>query len=212
MVHAPGPPTVFIVDDDASVRRGLSRLIRSMGWNVETFPSASAYLQRAPFEGNGCIVLDIRMPGISGPELQQALIEQPYCLPIIFLTGHGDVPASVAAMKRGAYDFLQKPVDEEDLTRAIESALAWDRDQRARFEEVTKILQRLEMLTPRERQVMEHVIAGQLNKQVAALLGIAEKTVKIHRGRVMNKMQVGSVAELVRACETAGVLPRQNSR
>jgi FixJ family two-component response regulator len=203
-------PTVFVVDDDPSVRRGLSRLIRSLSWKAETFDSAAAYLKRAPFEGNGCIVLDIRMPGISGPELQSRLSEQGYSLPIVFLTGHGDVPASVEAMKLGAVDFLQKPVDENDLVRAIETALARDRDERPRYERRSAVLERLDRLTPREREVLEHVICGRLNKQIAVSLGIALKTVKIHRGRVMEKMGVGSLAELVRVCELAGITPHSS--
>ncbi len=202
------PATVFIVDDDPSVRRGLSRLIRLAGMNVEAFASAVEFLRREPFHGNGCIVLDIRMPGITGPELQDALAGKEHSLPVVFLTSHGSVPASVTAMKKGAIDFLQKPVDERDLLHAIEIALARDRESRSRHAQVRELRVRLDKLTSREREVLEFVIAGLLNKQIASEMGIAEKTVKIHRGRVMKKMQVASVAELVRMCQAAGIPPR----
>lgn len=184
------PPTVFIVDDDESVLGGLSRLVRSIGMNAETFASASEFLGRGPAEGNCCIVLDLYMPGMGGMQLQDELSRMDYSPPIIFLTAHGDVPASVRTMKNGAVDFLQKPVEERDLLRAIEDALAKDRRLRSEQTVVREIRARLDTLTPRELEVLRYVIGGALNKQIAFELGIAEKTVKIHRGRMTKKMQV----------------------
>lgn len=192
--------TVFVVDDDASVRKALERLLHAAGYAVETFASSAEYLQRAPFGGLGCLVLDVRMPDMDGLQLQEALARDAGSLPIVFLTGHGDIPTSVKAMRRGAVDFLTKPVDERDLFRAIELALAHRRDivaRRARFAS----------LTPRECEVLAGVIAGRLNKEIAARLGIAEKTVKVHRGRVMAKAGVLSVAELTRLCQEVGIQP-----
>jgi len=202
------PPTVFIVDDDPSVLRGLSRLVRAMGMRAETFASASAFLARKPIKGSCCIVLDLSMPGMSGAELQDELSKMDYSPPIIFLTAHGDVPAGVKAIKKGAVDFLQKPVEEEDLSRAIERALAGDREIRSKHLLVREVRGRLDTLTPRELEVMQYVISGMLNKQVASALGIAEKTVKIHRGRMMKKLQIESLPELVRKCELAGIPPK----
>jgi len=200
--------TVFVVDDDPSVRRSLKRLVQAMGHVVETFASAEEYLCRGPREGDACLVLDQCMPGLSGLELQAVLRTERDPPPIVFLTGYGDVPTSVTAMKRGAVDFLQKPVEEEALEAAIRSALERDRATRTERRRACEIGRRLATLTRRERAVLERVIAGQINKQVAVEFGIAEKTVKVHRGRVMQKMQVGSLAELVRDCELAGVIPR----
>lgn len=192
--------TVFIVDDDPSVPKALARLIRTAGYQVEIFASAAAYLRRTPFAGIGCILLDLRMPEMDGFQLQLALAHNATSLPIIFLTGHGDIPSSVLAIKRGAVDFLTKPVDENDLLRAIEAAMrirSQSLGRRTRFRD----------LTPRELDVMRCVIAGMLNKQIAGTLGIAEKTVKVHRGRMMTKVGVTSVAELARLCQEAGILP-----
>jgi FixJ family two-component response regulator len=202
--HVPAP-TVFIVDDDPAVLKGLSRLLRSARLNVATCGSPQEFLEQHDPRAPGCLVLDVAMPGLNGLELQAALTEKGSAVPIIFLTGHGDIPMSVQAMKRGAVDFLTKPVDDGDLLRAIRAAIEKDRVARQARAELDEIHQRLATLTPREREVMEHVIAGQLNKQTAADLGTVEKTIKVHRARVMEKMKVQSVAELVRLAERVGV-------
>jgi FixJ family two-component response regulator len=200
-------PTVFVVDDDASVCRSLARLLDSMGFQTETFASAEQFLARGPYEGIGCIVLDVRMPGQSGMELQDELSKAEYTMPIIFITGHGDIPMSVQAMKKGAVDFLPKPFDDEALLRAIQRALEKDVRAKAERGEVGQILERIQQLTPREHEILRYVISGALNKQIAFKLAIAEKTVKVHRGRIMEKLQAGSVAELVRLAEKAGIEP-----
>jgi FixJ family two-component response regulator len=199
--------TIFVVDDDESMRTALSRLLRSAGYQCEAFESAQAFLQRERHSGVGCLVLDLRMPHVTGLELQERLARLGYHLPIIFLTGHGDIPHTVQAVKHGAVNFLTKPVDEEVLLASIEEALVRGRQLLAAAKEQTAILQRTDTLSAREFEVMQGVIAGALNKQIAAHLGIAEKTVKIHRGQVMEKMKVNSVAELVRLCESAGIKP-----
>lgn len=201
--------TVFLVDDDASVRRALARLIKSAGYQVDTFASAREFLdKRLSRDGPACLVLDIRMPGLSGMDLQRELQAANAILPIIFITGYGDIPTSVKAMKAGAVDYLPKPVKDADLLRAIEQALARAlREQDARAE-VEDIQSRIDSLTPREREVMERVIAGMLNKQIAFDLGTVEKTIKVHRARVMDKMGVESVAELVRLAEKVGMPPK----
>jgi FixJ family two-component response regulator len=204
--------TIFVIDDDASMRRSLSWLLRSAGWRAEAFASAEDFLARAALPGNGCLILDVRMPGMAGPELRDHLAARNISLPIIFLTGHGDVPTGVEAMKKGAVDFLLKPVDDQVLLEAIQSALERHRTAQAQAEELNSIHNRLARLSPREREVLECVIGGSLNKQIAEGLGIAEKTIKIHRGRVMQKMEVSSVAELVHLCEAACVSPRRFSR
>ena len=201
----PPTPTVFIVDDDPAVLKSLSRLLRSARLDVGTFSSPREFLERHDPSAPGCLVLDVAMPGLNGLELQEALSAKGSELPIIFLTGHGDIPMSVQAMKRGAVDFLTKPVNDEDLLKAVYVAIEKDRLQRQTRAEATEIQQRLATLTPREREVMEHVISGQLNKQTAADLGTVEKTIKVHRARVMEKMKVQSVAELARLAERAGV-------
>ena len=201
--------TIFVVDDDAAVRKSLMRLTRSAGWNSEGFASAHEFLARPRFSGTGCVVLDVRMPGMTGPELREQMAARKISLPVIFLSGHSDIPTGVDAMKKGAVDFLVKPVDDEVLLRAIQLALERHRADRARAQELEKIHQRLAQLSVRERQVMEYVIAGCLNKQIGDALGIAEKTVKVHRARVMQKMEVLSVAELVHLCETVAVAPRK---
>ena len=197
------PQLVFVVDDDRSVRKGLSRLIRSAGFHVETFASAEAFLKSEGAAGGGCLVLDVQMPGLSGLDLQESLAKLTYSMPIIFITGHGDIPMSVRAMKRGAVDFLAKPFDGHDLLDAIAVALSKDKKARGRRAETAKIRKRAQTLTPREHEVMALVITGMLNKQIAAELGIKEGTVKVHRGRVMTKMGVWSVAELVGLCANA---------
>jgi len=194
-------PTVFVVDDDPSVLRSLDRLLRSAGYAVEAYASPRAFLervQRAPLDGAGCVVLDLRMPDLGGIELQEELAQYGCLLPIVFLTGHGDVSSSVRAMKAGAVDFLTKPCDDTDLIAAVERALARDAEARAAREEKRALQERFEALTPREREVCLLVAQGLLNKQIAAELGTAEKTVKVHRGRVMEKLGVESLAELVR--------------
>jgi len=201
--------TVFVVDDDPGMRRALTRLFESAGRRVEAFESARAFLERPPNRGGGvgCLVLDLQMPDMSGPELQGLMAEKGIALPVVFLTGHGDVPSSVAAMKKGAVDFLLKPVEDEVLLRAVESALARHAAGSERQALRQAIRERLARLSPRQREVMRHVIQGRLNKQIAADLNISLKTVKTHRGRVMATMEYSSVAELVRACELAGIEP-----
>jgi FixJ family two-component response regulator len=201
----PSTPTVFIVDDDAAVLKSLSRLIRSAGLNAQAFGSPQEFLAHHDAHAPGCLVLDIEMPGLNGLELQAALAAKGGAIPIIFLTGHGDVPTSVQAMKRGALDFLTKPVQDDALLQAIHAAVEKDRGARLAGVELADIQARLASLTPREHEVMMHVIAGQLNKQTAADLGTVEKTVKVHRARVMEKMKVSSLAELVRLTERAGL-------
>jgi FixJ family two-component response regulator len=200
-------PAVFLVDDDASVRKALTRLIRSAGYNVQAFASARDFLNssRAGGQGSACLVLDVRMPGLSGLDLQHELRVANALLPIIFITGHGDIPMSVKAMKEGAVDFLPKPVKDQELLNAIERALARADHDHAERLEIEDIQRRLESLTPREREVMALVVRGLLNKQIAFELGTVEKTVKVHRARVMEKMEVQSLAELVRLAERVGI-------
>ena len=197
--------TVFVVDDDASVRRSLTRLLRAAGWNVETLSTAQEFLQRAPVSEPACVVLDVRMPEMSGPELHSQMTESGLSLPVIFLTAYGDVPTSVEAMKRGAVDFLLKPVDAAVLLQAVTRAVESHAAELSRRKGRQHVLACLAQLTTRERQVLDAVICGHRNKQIAADLGISEKTVKVHRGRVMEKMEVRSVAQLVHLCETAGI-------
>ncbi len=199
--------TVYIIDDDPSARRGLTHLVRAAGMNAESFVSAKDFLTSGKLAGPGCIVLDVRMPEMTGPELQDELGGADYCMPIIFLSAHGDVHTTAEAMKKGAVDFLTKPVDRDHLLEAIRVSLERDAGNRARREENIHINERVRMLTPREYEVMTYVITGMLNKQIALELGIAEDTVKIHRGRVMQKLEIASVAELVRLCEKAGIPP-----
>jgi len=202
----PSVSTVFLVDDDASVRRALARLIKAAGYQLQTFASAREFLDsNLHNDGPACLVLDIRMPGLSGMDLQRELQTANTTLPIIFITGYGNIPMSVKAMKQGAVDFLPKPVRDADLLRAIEQALARAVRERAYREELEDIRNRLEKLTAREREVMSLVVRGFLNKQIAVELGTVEKTIKVHRARVMQKMQVNSVAELVRVVERAGI-------
>lgn len=197
---------VFLVDDDASVRRALARLIKSAGHQVQTFASAREFLgTNAEVEEAACLVLDIRMPGLTGMDLQRELQTMNRNLPIVFITGHGDIPMSVKAMKAGAVDFLPKPVKDTDLLRAIEQAIARAYRDRGERKEIEDIQRRVEKLTPREREVMTLVVGGLLNKQIAAELGTVEKTIKVHRARVMEKMQVGSLADLVRIAERLGI-------
>ena len=198
-------PRVFLVDDDASVRKSLTRLLSSAGYEVEAFTSSLDFLTRPPYAGPCCMVLDVRMPGPSGIDLQTTLAAEGRRMAIVFVTGHIDVPMSVTAMKAGAVDLLIKPVDEKDLLGAIERALAKDAHDRSDDAQLGELQQRVAKLTPRERQVFARVVTGMLNKQIALELGMAEKTVKVHRARVMHKMQAGSVAELVRMADRVGV-------
>jgi FixJ family two-component response regulator len=200
--------TVFLVDDDAGVLRGLSRLLRARGYDVQAFASPQAFLAGHDASIAGCAVFDVSMPGLDGLELQQALSAKGSQRPVIFLTGKGDIPTSVRAMRAGAIDFLTKPVGDDDLLAAIARALRQDADTRRAGAELNSINARFAILTPREREVMTHVIAGRLNKQIAGDLGTVEKTIKVHRGRVMEKLGVRSVADLVRLAEKAGISGR----
>jgi FixJ family two-component response regulator len=203
--------TIIVIDDDPSARRGITRLVRASGLNVEPFASADDFLQSDLRGGPGCIVLDVRMPEMTGPELQDELSKADYCMPIVFLSGHADVPIAAHAMKKGAVDFLTKPVDADDLLAAVREALAFDAENRAHWAASSALHQQLESLTPREHEVMTYVITGMLNKQIAGALNISEETVKIHRGRVMQKLSIVSVAELVRLCNKAGIEPAGES-
>jgi len=194
-------PTVFVVDDDPSVRRSVVRLLESAGLRVEGFPSGEAFLERETPWGPGCVVLDVRMSGMSGLELQRRLHATGRPMAIVFITGHGDVPMSVAAMKGGAVDFLLKPFDDEALLAAIDRAIGRDREWLHEQHELGVLRARFARLTPREQQVFALVTTGMLNKQVAARLGTTEKTIKVHRGRAMAKMEAGSLADLVRHAE-----------
>jgi RNA polymerase sigma factor (sigma-70 family) len=202
-------PVVFIVDDDAAVRKSLERLVRSVGLRGETFASASEFLQRAAADGPSCLVLDVRMPEVSGLALQEKLAAAGPRIPIIFISGHGDITVSVRAMKAGAVDFLPKPFSDQDLLEAIQQAIARDRQAREAREALQAIQRRVALLTPRERDVLVLVTAGLLNKQIAAELGMSEKTVKAHRAQVMQKMRVSSVAQLVLLAATVGLTAPQ---
>lgn len=202
-------PTVFIIDDDPSARKGLSRLVRAAGMSVEVYGSALEFLERKHYDGYGCILFDVKMPGLNGLELQEELAKADYSLPIIFISGHADVPEAARAMKKGAVDFLTKPVDRDHLLESINESLARDREFRKAHSDKAEVRERLATLSPREYEVMTFVIAGMLNKQIAYELEIAEDTVKIHRGRMMRKMKADSVAELVRLTELAGVKPAE---
>ncbi len=204
---APPSPTVFVVDDYAPVRSAVSRLLRAAAFAVAAFASPEEFLAQYDPHTPGCLVLDLDMPAVNGLELQRILARKGSVLPIIFLTGHGDIPKSVQAMKRGAIDFLTKPVNDENLLAAVRAAIEKDRALRREQTDLSEIRARLATLTPREREVLEHVVTGKLNKQIAGDLGTVEQTVKVHRARVMQKMRVQSVAELVRLTERCGISP-----
>jgi FixJ family two-component response regulator len=207
-MSAPLKPLVGIVDDDASVRKGLARLVTTAGYRVEVFGSAREFLERPRPEDLSCLVLDVRMPGLTGLELQEALAVAGDRMSIVFVSGHGDVVGSVKAMKGGAVDFLTKPVDARELLGAIERGVARALTVQREQAGATDMQGRLKTLTAREVQVFSLVVTGMLNKQIAAELGIVEKTVKVHRARVMEKMRAGSLAELVRLADRAGVIAR----
>jgi Response regulator len=198
-------PTVFVVDDYAPVRNAICRLLRAAGFVVAAFASADAFLAQYDRGAGGCLVLDLAMPDLSGLELQDILAQTGSMLPIIFLTAHGNIPKSVQAMKHGASDFLTKPVNDEDLLGAIHVAIEKNRALRREQAEISEIRARLATLTPREREVLDYVIAGKLNKQIASDLGTVEQTVKVHRAHVMQKMKVHSLAELVRLTQRCGI-------
>jgi FixJ family two-component response regulator len=201
------PPNsvVFVIDDDVSVRNGLSRLLRSAGYKSEIFSSAAAFLARTPHSGSSCLIVDVRMPGLNGMDLQQALIQRRREEQLIFITGHGNIPMCAQAMKAGAVDFLPKPFKPAELLKCVERALARSAEQRRLAGEKNECRRLLDLLTQREFEVMQVITTGLLNKQIAGELGIAEKTVKVHRARVMQKLGIVSVAELVRLVQKAGL-------
>jgi FixJ family two-component response regulator len=200
--------TVFIVDDDASVREALANLMRSVGLHAQLFASAQEFLKTPQPDSPACLILDVRMPGLGGLDCQRQLADARCHIPIIFMTGHGDIPMSVRAMKAGAVDFLTKPFRDQDLLDTVQEAIDRDRLRRAEERDLTDLRDRFSGLTPRERDVMAWVVSGRLNKQIAGELGTSEITVKVHRGHVMRKMQADSVADLVRMAGRLGVTPR----
>lgn len=200
---------VYVVDDDASFRKSLLRLLKAHGLAAQAYDSAPDFLKSGLAARTGCIVLDVRMPGLSGLDLQEELARADCAMPVVFLTGHGDIPMSVQAMKKGAVDFLTKPVDEDSLLEAVRNALSRNEKQLRERAEIEAVRGRVGALTEREFEVMRHVIAGELNKQIGERLGVVEKTIKVHRARVLEKMGVPSVAELVRLCALAGIDPAE---
>lgn len=197
--------TIFVIDDEDSVCKSLSRLLRSWGFHAETFGSAEQFLERKPYEGVGCIILDVELPGLRGTALQDRLNESGVSMPVIFITGHGNIPMAVQAMKKGAVDFLTKPFDDETLLDAVGKAVKIDRKAKADSKELSVTLQRLAQLTPREDEVLRCVVSGMMNKRIAFKLGIAERTVKAHRGNMMKKLGTNTVVDLVLLAEKAGM-------
>jgi len=200
-------PTIYVVDDDPSVRDSTELMLKSVGFNVKTFGSAQDFLKANLREDLGCLVLDVRMPGMSGLELQEKLVSAKTPLPVIFITGHGTVPMSVRAMKAGAIDFLQKPFEEQDLLDAINRALARQREKKSKRDQAEELQRRLKALTPREYEVFSLLATGMANKEIAYELGASERTIKAHRARIMEKMNAGSLADLVRFAEQLKTLP-----
>ncbi len=210
-MRIPPKSFVFAIDDDPSVRKGLARLLRSAGYKSEILESASDFLARPPYSGPSCVIVDVQMPDINGMDLQETLIQHRREEQLVFITGHGDVPMCAQAMKAGAVDFLRKPFRADQLLQCVHNALIRSAEQRRRSGEKNEARRLLDLLTPREFEVMQLVITGRLNKQIAGELGTAEKTVKVHRGRVMEKLGVASVAELVRLVQRARLAPAANS-
>ena len=201
-------PTVFVIDDDHSIRESLSLLLASAGFGVQTFASANEFLKSDKVkEGPSCLVLDVKMKGLSGLDLQGELANRGYAIPIIFITGHGDIAMSVQAMKKGAVEFLTKPFDDDELLNAVKEALLKESQAHAGLKEQQQIMQKLDSLTTREHEILTYLIKGMLNKQIAYELKISERTVKAHRKQVLDKMGVNSIAELVRLTEKVGVMP-----
>ena len=203
--------TVFIVDDDTGFRKSLERLVRSAGFNAKTFSTSDEFLQRKLHQGPHCLLLDVRMPGLTGPDLQRELSMRNITIPIIFLTAHGDTPTGIKAMKDGALDFLLKPVEEKALFEAIDSAIDKDVKFKKRKKEIAHTRRLLQKLTPREYEVLRWIITGRLNKQIAASLGTTERTIKAHRGQIMHKLNVVSVAELIRLTEKVNIKPAKST-
>jgi RNA polymerase sigma factor (sigma-70 family) len=199
--------TIFIVDDDPSVRQSTELLLKSMGFNVKTFVSAQDFLKANLQEDLGCLILDVRMPGMSGLDLQEKLVSLKTPLPVIFITGHGTVPMSVRAMKAGAVDFLQKPFEEQDLLDAINRAITRQRERKSKKDETDELQQRLKALTAREYEVFSLLVTGMANKEIAHKLGASERTVKAHRAQIMEKMNAGSLADLIRFAEKLKTRP-----
>lgn len=201
---------IFVIDDDYSVRRSIKLLLESRGYHIETFSSSEEFLKREVYDGIGCIILDINLEGKNGLELQEELLQNNYHLPIIFITGIGDIPTSVKAIKNGAVDFLQKPFDQEQLLEVVKEAIAKYTIEKSEFDELNRIRALLATLTEREAEVFQYVVSGMLNKQIAYELNIAEQTVKLHRGKITEKLGVKSVAELVLMAGKAGIHPSEN--
>jgi FixJ family two-component response regulator len=198
-------PTVYVVDDDVSVREALRNLLQSVGLKVELFDSADNFLATGAATAPSCLILDVRLPGLSGLDLQRHIAETKHRIPIVFITGHGDIPMSVRAMKAGAVEFLTKPFRDQDLLAAVQEAIERDREARSRETEMANLRQRHASLTTREQQVLGFVVRGLLNKQIAAAISISEPTVKLHRGRLMEKMQAKSLADLIGMAQKLGV-------
>jgi FixJ family two-component response regulator len=198
-------PVVFVIDDDAGLREALSSLFRSVGLQVKTYAAASEFLHSKPPDGPSCMVLDVRLPGLSGLDFQTELAKANIRIPIIFMTGHGDIPMTVRAMKAGAVEFLPKPFRDQDMLDAVQASLELDRDRRKHAADISKLRVAFESLTPREQEIMGLVTTGLMNKQIAGKIGVGEVTVKLHRGNVMRKMEAKSLAELVRMADALGI-------